>query len=301
MSLSTFILCFAAAEIYFRYFYIESDGLGLTLSNQLWGKKYWKPINNGGFRDKNWSKKDLSGKFVIGVVGDSLVAGHGIKNISDRFPDILSAKLGSKHSVINLAQPGWGTKTELLALKEFPIKFDLIILSYFPNDILDTCYSLGRFPPDVITAPSGLLKEIINSSYFLNFVYWNIFRIIRLKDDYFNWIKMQFEDPFVWSTHKEDLEMICSFAHNKKIKLIAVVFPFLTNKVKSDFIINQVKSIFESHEIPVLDVSKLIVNLQEKDLVISKIDSHPSIKLHRLVGESLYDLILTSQKTEIKK
>ena len=296
ISIVTLFFCFFTAEIYFRYFYSESDGLGITLAHKKWGDKYWKPMNSLGFRDKEWSNKDLVGKKVIEVIGDSFVAGHGIKNIGDRFPDILAKKLGSEFAILNISNPGWGTKTELFVFKYFPLMPDYVIWSYFPNDILGVARKYGRSPPYEVTIPKGLLGNIINSSYFLNYCYWNIFRITKLSDEYSKWLQELYADPAIWNVHKEELELVCELAKSKKTKLIVILFPFLTKKVKSDLILDKVKEIFKNNNVPVLDVSTIINNLKEHELTVSKIDAHPSIIVHKLVSESLYDIVLNPIK-----
>ena len=292
ISLLSVLFCSFVSEIFFRYFYVESDGLGITLSHKRWGDKYWKPVNSLSFRDREWTPNDLADKQVIGVLGDSFVAGHGIKNTADRFSNILANKLGNSYAVLNLGSPGIGTETELLILKVYPYKFDTVILSYFPNDILDAAKKYGRLPPDVIEVPKGLVGKAISSSYFLNFVYWNIFRIYGLKRNHFQWLQNQFYDSLIWSAHKEELEQICELTKSKNEKLIVVLFPFLTKEANSDLILQRVSEVFKEHAVEVLDVSKVIYGMKEKELVVSKIDAHPSVKLHELVGDALYKVVL---------
>lgn len=295
LSIVTVLFCFFIFELYFRFVYVESDGLGITLAHKKWGAKYWKPINSLSLRDREWKDADLAGKKVIAVIGDSFPAGHGIKNIADRFPDVLASKLGKEYAVINISLPGWGTETELLAFKYFVsgrhVMFNTVIWSYFPNDILDLTQHLGKKPPDEIAIPKGITGKIISNSYFLNFVYWDVFKITKLKNDYFEWLKEQYNDPQTWNLHKKELEQICKDVKNSKAKLIVVTFPFLINEVKSDVILEKVKDLFNQSNVPVLDVSDIISGLKESEIVISKNDAHPSIKLHRLVANNLYRII----------
>ena len=48
--------------------------------------KYWKPINSYGYRDIE--HVNLKEKKLPFVVGDSFVAGHGIKNYKDLFSNV---------------------------------------------------------------------------------------------------------------------------------------------------------------------------------------------------------------------
>ncbi|MBI3308223.1 MAG: SGNH/GDSL hydrolase family protein [Candidatus Melainabacteria bacterium] len=291
--LTSLLLCFSLSEFYFRFVYIESDGLGLSLSQKKWLEKYWKPINSFDFRDKEWSKNELKSKKTIALVGDSVVAGHGIENVKDRFADILASNLGNKYAVVNLANPGWGTQTEWVILKLYPHDFDTIIWSYFPNDILDTANQLGRKSPCEISNPDGLLGRVIQLSHFLNFAYWNIYRATKLNDEYFDWLKSQYDDKATWSLHKQELELVANFVKDKN--LIIIIFPFLNKMEESLSITNKVKNYFNAKGVKVVDVYQLASNLNKQDLVVSKIDAHPSKKLHHLIGNKLYKTIKDSE------
>lgn len=292
ISLLSILFCFVVSEVYFRFFYIQSDGLGITLAHKRWFTKYWKPINSFGLRDKEWTFADLAGKKVIGIFGDSFVAGHGIKDASERFPDILRESLGTDYAVLNIAKPGWGTRSELEALRAYPSMLNTIVWSYFPNDILDTTAQYRRFPPDVIETPKGFLGSIISHSYFLNFVYWNIYRYAKLTNKHFEWLKAQYNDPLIWESHKKELEEVCQLARTKNADLVIILFPFLTRKINSDSITNKVKDFFESNNTKVIEVKKIATGLKENELVVSKIDAHPSVKLHKLIANNLYGLLI---------
>ncbi len=295
LSILAISFCFFISELYFRYFYAESNGLGVTLAHKKWGDLYWKPINSLGLRDKEWKESELKDKKIIAVIGDSFPAGHGIKDVKDRFSDVLASKLGKEYAVLNIALPGWGTETELLAFKYFVsgrhFKFDTVIWSYFPNDIFDAAEHFGKKPPDKIAIPEGITGRLISSSYFLNFVYWNIFKINSLKNNYFDVLIELFNDPKIWDLHKKEIEQICLDVNNSRAKLIVVTFPLLTHKTNSTVLLERVKEIFNQNNVPVFDVSEVIKDLKENEVVVSKNDAHPSIKLHKLVAKKLYETI----------
>ena len=163
------MFCFLIYELYFRFCYCESDGLGVTRAHQKWIRKYWKPLNSNGLRDREWTEKDLANKKIIQVIGDSFPAGHGIKNAQDRFPDVLANRLGEKYAVVNFSFPGWGTRTELFILKNYPLMPNIVILSYFPNDITDASKEHGSRSPDKVHIPVGIIRKVISRSYFLNY------------------------------------------------------------------------------------------------------------------------------------
>ena len=283
-------------ELYFRFFFVQSDGFGITYAHKKWMQKYWKPINSLNLRDREWSKKDLSNRNVIAVIGDSFVAGNGIEDVSDRFSNILEKKLDNNHFVINAGASGFNTRMEYQVLSDFVTleELETIIWSYFPNDIQDAAHSFGRMHPYAHIGPKGSMKWLISKSYFFNFAYWRVARlgIIGQTKNYSLWLKGQFKDPDVMRAHKEELESVINLCRTNNKKLIVVLFPFLLDTKESSYALGKVKDIFQAHNVPVLEVSELIKNLKVKDIIANKVDTHPSEKVHKLVAEALYPMVL---------
>ncbi|MBI1879239.1 MAG: hypothetical protein HYR94_13645, partial [Chloroflexi bacterium] len=96
LSLLFLFLTFMAAEFYFKVFFAQTDAYVFTLSAQNWMERYWQPINSLGYRDREWTPDEVSGKLKVMVVGDSLAAGLGIENYQDRFSNKLNQLLGDQ-------------------------------------------------------------------------------------------------------------------------------------------------------------------------------------------------------------
>lgn len=133
-------------ELGFKLFVIQSDGFGHTLAAQRWFEKYWGPTNSFGFRDREFSETDLASTEKLFVVGDSFVAGLGINDPEERFSNHLRRWLAPDWSVCNLGRMGWNTRQELDAIRSFPIKPDLVVWSYYINDIENAAAEQGRTP-----------------------------------------------------------------------------------------------------------------------------------------------------------
>ncbi|MBI3590005.1 MAG: SGNH/GDSL hydrolase family protein [Candidatus Melainabacteria bacterium] len=294
------LLCFIVSEIYFRFCHIHTDGFGLSLACKHWFKKYYKPLNSFGYRDREWTKDDLKNKSIVLIVGDSLVAGEGIENVSDRFSDILVNKLGAKYAVINVSECGLDTGEEIQHFRNFPYKADLIIWSYYPNDIeganFKEDYSFSNIDP-----PKNI-DWLVSSSYFVNYIYWKLtkWKIINSKKNYLIWLKEQFDDPSVWKNHKQELEEIYKLCEAQNSKLLVVLFPILSHIPESQAMLVKINKVFNALNVPVLDISKLISDVKKKELVVSDDDPHPSKKLHKIVAENLYPLVIKSLKGDSK-
>ena len=85
ISLSVFsiLIVLIFLELFF-YSFAQSDALGYTLASRNWFKRYWIK-NSLGYRDVEWTAQRLEGRTKIMVVGDSFVAGYGLKNKEDIF------------------------------------------------------------------------------------------------------------------------------------------------------------------------------------------------------------------------
>jgi len=140
-----FLYFFILLEGVFAYCFVQSDGFAFTLSANRWHAKYWKPINSYGYRDyePEWGKK------TVFVVGDSFAAGAGIRNIDNRLSNVLSQKLGDDWTVTILAQSGWSPDEYLKALQDHQEKPDVIIISYFLNDIVRAAETCGMAVPKI--------------------------------------------------------------------------------------------------------------------------------------------------------
>lgn len=92
--------------------------------------------------------------------------------------------------------------------------------------------------------------------------------------------------------------MILELKQIQAKKHLVVLFPYLVDKAGSESIMWQIKNFFQMHDITVFDVSDIIKNIPEKDLIVSKINSHPSVKLNKLIGEKLYEAVNESLEKE---
>ena len=73
-----------------------------------------------------------------------------------------------------IASPGWSTKDEANALGVIPYVPQVLVLSYYPNDIEESSLVHGeRFPSDVVVEPA-FLKPLVDHSDFANFLYWRM-------------------------------------------------------------------------------------------------------------------------------
>ena len=226
------------------------------------------------------------------VVGDSFVAGHGVKNPRDRFPDVLGEKLGDEYAVINLGVCGANTTSEIQKALAYPHASDpeIVILSFYLDDIQDTALSMGlEYPPLEVRDPP-VLASAIRESYALNFFYWRMARLgpqdwIR---KYWDWLWSVYDNPGVWEKYEDELLQISHYTKERHIQLIVVVFPNPLAVEKSRYVTSKVVNLYKEEDVPVLDVAELIRGMNPRDIIVNPTDAHANEFLHRLVAEELY-------------
>jgi hypothetical protein len=293
LSCLMFIWAGMAVEFYFKVFFAQSDAYFFTLAAQNWQARYWQPVNSLDYRDHEWTAAEVAGKRKIMVVGDSVAAGVGINNYQDRFSNQLNRLLGDDTVVFNVASSGWNTRQETEAMIKYPYHPDVIILSYFINDIEGAAYHQGIERQTLVAKPTFPLSALVNNSYALNFIYWRYVRWGQQEGltDYLAWVVDLFHNQEVWWVHQQELQTIYDGAKSEGIPLIVVVFPYPTDLAKSQIINQPVLDFFNSRGVKTLDVAPLLAHYPPQDLMASSVDAHPNELVHRLVAEQLYKLL----------
>jgi len=295
MLISLFII-FMALEFYLKVFFAEPHAMD-TLARQNWRERYANPksYNSFGYRDIQWTEQMVADKTKIMIVGDSFVYGDGIEDVRDRFSDRLGQKLGSDHVIFNLGRGGTNTKHHIEAMVQYPYSPDILILSYFLNDIqgaaLEHQWTLRPKNPEVIPWAAPL----VNNSYALNFLYWRLYALLQVRqpDLTWDWYLQLYNDPDSWWVYRQQLLSICEGAKAEGIPLVVIVFPSMNHVAESQVINERIISLFQEKGVPVLDVADFITGIPTEALVASPMDAHPSELVHQLVADHLYELLVT--------
>lgn len=284
-----FVFVWMPLELIFGRFFIESDNFSFTLAAERWDDLYWKPLNEYKYRDDK--RKDWEGKKVLFVVGDSFVAGHGIKSSKDRFSNRLADKLGDDWAVFNIAKRGWNASDEIGAIASHHAEPNRIILSYFLNDIEDAATRAGLKRPELVEEPPKLLRKLVEKSYFLNFAYWRLYRRAHAQDMIDAYAKYRAEiwqGEAVWARHRRELHRLKEVAHLRGADLSVVIFPDLFNVKETAPLTAKVAAFFQSEGVPVVDLAPRLAGRDPLAMVVSPADGHPNEKLHAEVAEILF-------------
>lgn len=265
-----------------------SHAVGYTLASRLWYAKHWKPANRAGFRDAD---RDAEPGRRVYVLGDSFVAGVGMADVEDRFSNLLHRRLAPEFRVFNLGRNGAATREEYRRLLEQPEPPDLLILSYYTNDIQEACAAAGRRLPgfEPYTNLPALARRIVRRSYLLDLLYWRLPQPDLL--GYESTLEGCYASPDVLAGHLADLDRFVEYGRAQRTPLLVVAFPHLVNAGATRRLIQPVIRRFQEQAVPVLDVFPLLEALSVSERIVNRNDAHPSRLLNRLVAGASLSLL----------
>lgn len=285
-----FAFVFLFMEIIFM-FIPQSHSVGYSLAAKVWHSYYWKPINSLGYRDHETTDEKGSRKKIL-VIGDSFVAAQGIKKTDKRFTDLLQGKLQENARVYNLGKPGIDTRKEFNNLLEYPVKPDVIILSYFGNDI-DMAASEGQDLSELMRPYKELnviAEQFVRTSFLINFIYWNL-----PHEDiapYQDFLLSSYRNHNIMKKHLSDLHRFVQYSIDNRVRFAVVIFPFMTDLKHSEQFITPVQTFCHDNGIPVLDISLLIEDIPVEQRTVNRTDAHASESVHERVADGLYQFLI---------
>lgn len=288
-------LSLVVIETGFSLFMNQSDGFNITMSSRNWFKDHWKPVNSLGYRDDE-PAPPVQGQKTVLVVGDSFAAGHGVDDYRDRFSNRLGGLLGAGYRVCNASNIGWDSSEELQALKTYPVKPDVVVLSYYLNDIFGAAKKVHFDLPFGVRFPSNAVaRHLVENSALVNFVYWRLARMGNMEnaeESFWERLKMAFSDPAVWAVHEKELDGIVRLCREKGARLIVLVFPAFPDAAGSAPLTAKIAAFFQSRGATAFDLTPLFESRDPKDLVVNAVDSHPNETVHEEVAGLLKTVIL---------
>lgn len=297
-----FCFVFLIFEGYFRYAYDESDALGFLRTNQKWLQRH-VVYNNFFYRDRDFEINKKPGITRIGVVGDSLTFGYGIKDVNDRFSNILEAKLraaGKNVEVYNLGVPGLDTCGEVEQFEKVKfIQFDIMVWEFYMNDIQPCGASTGTAIVSTADHRSDFVKSFSDKSFFFDYLYWRIssthekvFRELRLAD------LSQYSNPVAVDAEKESVASLSALlkGDDGNRKVVTIIFPsfFLIGKsYPAGFVHKMIyQMLSDNHIDKIIDLLPSVIGKKQSILIANRFDFHPSVYVHHLAAEQLYKAIL---------
>ncbi len=286
-------LILLTGEIYFRFCYDTTDSLGYTLVCERWVQRHWR-VNGAGCRDNvEYHPRISEGQRRLTFLGDSFTAGHGIKNVEDRFPNRLrQMKVG--WDVHALANVGLDTASERVlltrALKQ-GYKMDEVLLVYCLNDLAVVS---GGEPAKLDVGGQGLAVEnrgwLLRNSYFINFAYYRYRAAInpQLKD-YFPGLIKSYEGT-AWERQADELRQLRDLVEGHGGRLSVAIFPFLHVLGKNyeyQVAHDKVAGLCQELNMPYLDLLPVYRDMPARSVTVNPFDAHPNELANQLAADEI--------------
>lgn len=291
------VIIFSGFEAFFRYKYDESDGLGFLKVNQRWQARH-VVFNSDFFRDRNFTAKK-EGTTRICAIGDSVTLGGGIKNIDNRFTNLLEGKLRAANynaEVYNLGKSGYDTDGEKAIYESTKfLNCDIVIWAYFLNDVQPQGASTGSPIIQSESRTSKLVGALSDTSYFFDYLYW---RLSARYEKTFGELKNAdlgaYQNPQVFDAHKKTVISWLGEMKADNKKVVVVIFPFvhLFPNYPAAQIHEKMGTIFKENGADgVVDLLDYLKGENAKDLIASKFDYHPNEDVHKLAAAKLFEKV----------
>lgn len=284
-----FSLILLSGEMYYRFFYDSSDSLSFTKTSRRWFQRHCH--NNAvGIRDNIEYSPGLSGgRRRISFVGDSFTAGHGIKEVENRFVNIIR-HAHPEWEVHMLARPGLDTGDEISDLWHLSGKgyqFDRVVLVYCLNDVADLMPEWDRALLNKQAEKSGWF---LRNSYFVNTLYnrWQVSHNPLMKS-YFGFVIGAYRGP-LWQKQQERLKEFREGVEFNGGRLSVVTFPFLHALGPSyeyQFVHEELNQFWRELNVPHLDLLTIYKDIPAKKLTVNHFDVHPNEYAHALAAAAI--------------
>ena len=294
-------LTLAAGEIYFRFFYDTTDSIAYTKVAQRWVKRHYQR-NQATFRDNiEYSFKIAPGKRRVSFVGDSFTAGHGIKNVEDRFAN-RTRPLHPDWEIHVLAGNGLDTGAEIDFLKVLSglgYEMDQVVLVYCLNDINDLMSEWAQVEASLTNRVSGRLP-FYDDSYFLDLAYHRltIAQIPSVKN-YFAFVREGYRGE-KWEEQKQRLRNLREVVNRQGGKLSVVTFPFLHAlgpEYEYQFVHDQLNEFWREERVPHLDLLSVFKDLSSRQVTVNSFDAHPNEFANELAAKAIDEFLVGQMKT----
>jgi hypothetical protein len=288
------------------------DTQSLLVSNDT---SFMVNTNHAGMRDYEYPLEKDSTTYRIMVLGDSFAFGWGVE-MDETFPKLLERTLNGakplpgirKYEVINTGVYGYGTRQEDLYYKERGYLYhpDLVILSFFKNDIEDSRRNL-----------QSMYWKSLFSDYFKLFAY------LRYKQKFF--IKNRrlplepiYQDPY-FPEFKKDFDDTLALVKDIDQEVTRQKSQFLVLEIPSEIVVNPeavikkkydipwspdlvsrnimkpsriLNDYFQKEQIPFYSLNSSFIKESNQPLYFQK-DHHWTPLGHRLAATSIYDYLHT--------
>jgi hypothetical protein len=219
--------------------------------------------------------------------------GHGINNIDDTLAQVLERDLGAGYDVNLIAESGWDSDIELYNLDRYPLRPNVVVLSYYLNDI-DYLLTDASNPDANFALPQNDATTWVTRNFFLaSYVYYNLLQFTssaRTSSFAYDLISAHMDDT-LWDQQVPRLVEMVAWAQRNNARLIALVWPQLAEVDASTPATQRVSDFFRSQGVTVVDMTDILRGRSVGEITVNRFDAHPNAEADRLAAEALAQAI----------
>jgi len=250
--------------------------------------------NSLGWRDKEFIKEKSQNTVRIVGIGDSYMWGWAVDE-NERYMDILETKLNENFPEINwetlvFAIPGYNLKMEIEVLKEYALDYnpDIIIYGYTGND-----HCLPNF---LLEKKKFFAKELFILDFLQKRIEYAILYESNFNEEPFWQICEQEKAPEQYKEFVGDDSYYQSFKELTDIGKAEKLPIILLSHVESQF--NPINPYISYENInyfdPIKEYQEHLKENERLSLIISDGDFHPSVIGHELLGQAIYNQLISN-------
>lgn len=280
-----------AGEVYFRFVCDETDSFMVTKTMHKWMRRHWV-LNAAGYRDDvEYPARHTPGRRRITFVGDSFTAGHGVKDVGDRFVNLLRRR-HPEWEVHMFAALGADTGEEITKLESsFGRGYELedVVLVYCLNDLGDLVqewlHELDAFS-DAWSHRSWLRRH----SFLVDTLAHRIgLRTSPVTGGYYEFVQAAYANS-TWELQKERLIQLQRVVQDRGGRLLVVTFPFL-HDLGPDYpfrgVHAQLDAFWTERGVDHLDLLPTFEGTSPEELVVGPRDAHPNPRAHAMAADAI--------------
>jgi hypothetical protein len=294
VTLTMIVMILMGAEAWLRIFYITTDAYGFTAMNYHWYQNFYRGhYNSLGYRDYE-PLPDDEVTTRIAVLGDSFAMGHGINNIDETFPQMLERDLGAGYDVDVVAHSGWDSDVEIYYLRDYPLQPDVVILSYYLNDIDHLLTEPTQNPDAVFDFPDNPTVTWIVREFFVpNYIYYNLMQYTSPErtTTFMDRLVAPHMDDDLWAQQAWHLNEIYEWTQENDAQLVALVWPQIAAVEESIPATDRIRDFFLERDVPVVNMADVLIDQEPRQMIVNRFDSHPGVQAQRLAADALHDAI----------
>jgi lysophospholipase L1-like esterase len=287
-----------AAESYYRFVYDGTDAFGLTRTTARWFDRHYR-MNAMGFRDNvEYAHARAHARPRVSFVGDSFTAGHGVKNVDERFANVIRRE-HPEWEVEALASNGLDTGAQVTLLRDLVGQghaLDRVVLAACLNDITDivpewkqTAFRVYQHVRD----PGYLVRH----SYAINKLYY---RLVAMREpnlaNYYSCVRDAYVGP-VWDQQQKRLDEVRELCRAQGADFSMVLFPFM-HELGPDYSNRAAHAAIaeycRSRGVPLLDLLPVYEPHVDEGLIVSRRDPHPNERAHELAAQAIAAFVETT-------